>query len=602
MSALAPLAGADGSPEPRASAGTWSSIDAAVAIVGALGAALIAGVAVVVAANPDASTTDVVVPALAAAAFMGGGLVAWRRRPHNRCGLLMIWAGLSFLAAGLAEADIDPLVGVGLLAQTLPLAATIHLLLAFPAGRVADRSARAVVMAAYVVALVLQVPRELLGDGSGPLHVASAPVADDALAALQAVVGVTLLVCAAVILRRRLRTAGPAARRALGPLSWYGPLALGAAAAGAIIADSSSSDDLRTIAGVIQIVALVGLPFVFLAGLTRGGFGRAGEVHELLADVEQAAVDPAELRRALSRALGDERIEVVYRRRDGPGYVDERGAAAALPSGGPRRAVDVALGDDVVGALVYDSSLIADAALVDELARISALLVEHHRLTAELRASVVDLEAGAVALRVAQQRIVRAADGERRRIARDLHDGAQQRIVALGIQAQQISRRASDQELVERGARELSEGLVAVLDELRALVQGVMPVALVERGLESAARSLAQRMPIPVEVRVDGLDRRLAEEVESSAYFVIAESLTNTVKHARADEAEVVLREAGGVLAVEIRDRGAGGADVAAGTGLRGLADRVAALGGTFAVGNRAGGGTLVRAEIPCGS
>jgi signal transduction histidine kinase len=514
----------------------------------------------------------------------------------------MVWAGLTFLLAGLAEADIEPFEAVGLLAQTLPLAATIHVLLAFPSGRVPERGARAVVVAGYAVALVLQVPRELIGDGESPLEVASAPAADDALAALQAVAGVALLVCAAVILRRRLRRAGPAAREALGPLSWYGPLALGVAAVAAVVVDASSSDGVQALAGLVQIVALVGLPVAFLAGLTRGGFGRAGEVHALLSGVGPAAADPAELRGALAHALGDEGLQVLYRRADRRGYVDERGVAAALPSGGARRAAEVALGDEVVGAVVYDASLVADAALVDELTRIAALLLEHHRLTAELRASVVDLKAGAEALRQAQQRIVRTADDERRRIARDLHDGAQQRIVALGIDAQRIARRPSDPAAVERAARELSAGLTAVVDELRALVHGIMPVALVERGLPSAAAVLAQRMPIPVEVRVSGLDRRLAQDVEVTAYFVIAESLANTVKHARAGEAEVELGMSDGALVVEVRDSGRGGAAIGAGTGLRGLADRVAALGGSLSVADGDGGGTVVRAEIPCGS
>jgi signal transduction histidine kinase len=579
-----------------------SAADVAVACAGALCAAVVALVAVVIGASPGASALDVVVPAVTAAAFIAGGLLAWRRRPHNRCGLLMVWVGLTFLLAGLADADIEALRALGLLCQTLPLAAAIHLLLAFPSGRVAERAARVVAAAGYVVALVLQVPRELLGDGSSPLHVAEAPAADDALAAVQAAAGIALLVWTAAILGMRLRRSGPAARGALGPLRWYGPLALAIAAAGAVIADTSSSERVQTAAGVVQTAALAGLPLAFLAGLLGGGFGRAGEVHELLADVGEASVDPAALRGALARALGDDSLEVLYRRGGEPAaYVDARGVVADLPRDELRRASRVALGGEVVGALVYDASLTADDELVDELARISALVIEHQRLSAELRASVVELEAAAGALREAQQRIVRAADDERRRIARDLHDGAQQRLVALGIDAQRIARRA-DQELVERGARELSAGLAAVLDELRALVQGIMPPALVDRGLPAAASVLVQRMPIPVDLRVAGIERRLAQDVEATAYFVIAESLTNTVKHARSAEAEVVLERGDDVLTVEVRDRGAGGADLAAGTGLRGLADRVAAVGGAFAVRDRPGGGTVVHAEIPCGS
>jgi signal transduction histidine kinase len=153
---------------------------------------------------------------------------------------------------------------------------------------------------------------------------------------------------------------------------------------------------------------------------------------------------------------------------------------------------------------------------------------------------------------------------------------------------------------VTQQALELSAGLESLLDELRALVHGVMPTALVDRGLEAATRLLAARLPMPVSVTAHGLDRRLPDEVESTAYFVISESLANTAKHSRADRSDVTISLTGDLLDIEVRDDGAGGAD-RRGSGLRGLADRVGALGGSFTVGDDPSGGTLIRAEVPCG-
>lgn len=174
--------------------------------------------------------------------------------------------------------------------------------------------------------------------------------------------------------------------------------------------------------------------------------------------------------------------------------------------------------------------------------------------------------------------------------------------MVLGLDAQRIARRADDPEAVRAGVAAVVEGLGAILDELRALVHGLMPAPLVERGLPAAARWLADRMPIPVEVRDTGLAERLPSVVESTGYFTVAEALTNTVKYARAREAVVVMERSGGMLSVEVRDDGVGGADPSAGTGLRGIRDRVEALGGELVVGTADGGGTRVTARIPCGS
>jgi PAS domain S-box-containing protein len=196
-------------------------------------------------------------------------------------------------------------------------------------------------------------------------------------------------------------------------------------------------------------------------------------------------------------------------------------------------------------------------------------------------------------------RIVAAADEARKRLERNLHDGAQQRLVAV-LLALRLTRSRGEQspEAIESLDGAIAE-LTAAVDELRELARGIHPAALTERGLGTAVAGVAHRSPVPV--TLDVTDVRFPEPVEAAAYFVVSEALANVARYAHAEGATVRIREEGGVLAVEVRDDGVGGADESAGTGLRGLADRVAALDGTFAVESPPGGGTRVRAEIPLG-
>jgi signal transduction histidine kinase len=556
--------------------------------VGALAGALILLAAAVVADNPEATPAEVVIPPLVAAVFTAGGLVAAWRRPHNRFGLLMVATGMAFLASGLSEAALPGPRAAGLVLDTLPLAMTLHLLMAFPSGRVDGRAPRAVVAAGYTASVVLQVPQWLLA-GDSVLQAADAPGAADALFAVQAAVGLGALAGAIVLLARRIARAPARERRTLRLLDAYGLLALLVTLAAALAADTGLADEV----GVVQTPVLMGLPLAFLIALSSGGFARAGELGELVARIDDEGPDA--LRTAIAGALGDDGARVLFARDDGTALVDEAGRPAGPPWGEGRRAAEVRDRDRVVGAIVYDAGLIADEALVDEVARVAGLAIARRRLTAELRAALAELARS-------RRRIVVAGDEERRRIARDLHDGAQQRIVALGLDAQRIARRAEDPERVRVAAGDLTRGLADVLDELRALVHGIMPAPLVERGAEGAARWLAGRTPIPVAVAAEGLGARPAPEVEATAYFVMAESLANTVKYARATAADVRLSAEDGDLVVRVSDDGEGGADPAQGSGLRGLADRVEALGGTLRVDSPPGAGTTVEARIPCAS
>jgi signal transduction histidine kinase len=224
--------------------------------------------------------------------------------------------------------------------------------------------------------------------------------------------------------------------------------------------------------------------------------------------------------------------------------------------------------------------------------RFSEIEHENVRLDAELRERLEEL-------RESRARIVRAGDEERRRIERDLHDGAQQRLVSLALQLRLARSKASGEaaELLDEALEELA----AATAELRELARGIHPAILSDRGLDAAVRALAARAPVPVEVR--GIpEERLPAAVETAAYFVVAESLTNVARYAGAEHAEVAVARANGSVVVEVHDNGCGGADPASGSGLRGLADRVAALDGRLEVDSPAGAGTTVRARIPCES
>jgi signal transduction histidine kinase len=218
-------------------------------------------------------------------------------------------------------------------------------------------------------------------------------------------------------------------------------------------------------------------------------------------------------------------------------------------------------------------------------------------LDAELRARFEEL-------RASRTRLVEASDTERRRLERNLHDGAQARLVGvlllLGHTRRKVDADPADSEVPELLDRALDE-LKTSLAELRELARGIHPTVLTDQGLEPALRALVDRVPVPVKLDA-AAGERLPGPVEIVAYFVVAEALTNVAKYAQATEAAVAVRRVNGQVTVDVTDDGIGGADVAEGSGLRGLTDRVAALDGTLSVDSPAGGGTRLHVEIPCGA
>jgi signal transduction histidine kinase len=246
-----------------------------------------------------------------------------------------------------------------------------------------------------------------------------------------------------------------------------------------------------------------------------------------------------------------------------------------------------------VAALVHDPVLLDQPELLAAVTRVLRLALENERLQGEL----------AEQLRLVTEsrtRIVSATEEERRRLERDLHDGAQQRLVAVMLALQQAHEAAagSDTTLVNERLEAATAELNDAIRELRELARGIHPAILEEEGLGAAVGGLARRAGLPVTVHAQ-LDGRLQPLVESTAYFTIAEALTNAQRHAHATQAEIYLAHHGGQLDLRVTDDGTGGADPSRGTGLRGLADRVSALGGEFEVTDGPGGGTTVHASIP---
>jgi signal transduction histidine kinase len=304
-------------------------------------------------------------------------------------------------------------------------------------------------------------------------------------------------------------------------------------------------------------------------------------------------------------ALGDPDALVVYARSGADGYVDEDGRAVRPGPGPNRRIHPVQHHGRTVGGIVHREDLIADHSVMEVLGGIVAMGIDAQRSAAEQRALLTELRGRESDLYASRRRLLQAEDSERRRISRDLHDGAQQHIVLLGLNARRLSRSSTDPEVAAEAAS-IADGMTGLLLEFHDLIAGIMPAPLLDRGLVPALELLAEQMPLPTSVDADPVPDHLSAETESTLYFAVSEALTNVLKHADATSARVrVTRaadpDAGPALVVSVTDDGVGGADPAAGTGLRGLGDRVAALGGTLSVESAPGAGSVVRLEVPCG-
>jgi signal transduction histidine kinase len=555
-----------------------------------LAAALLVGVAgsVVLARTSGIAPVHAALICWVSLTYGMSGLVAWWRRPANRIGPLMILTGFCALATSLSWASAGVAHTVGTALDVLPLVLIVHVFLAFPTGRLDGRFERALVYTGYAAAIGGQLTVMMLG-GLGSrqvLTLVDAPVAAQRLHDVELVLISGVALAGVSLLAARRWAGGRPLRR------WYALLIDSFALALVMIAvlllvAVFGGPPFPTIQRIS--LALIGIaPLAFLGGLLQARLARVS-VGDLVVELR---AEPADLGAPIARALRDPSSSLVYWLPQFASWVSQDGKPADLPAD-PARVTRLDRDGHPVAALIHDPALSDEPELLDAVAAAAAIALETGRLQAELRAKVDEL-------RGSRARVIEAGQKERQRLERDLHDGAQQRLVALSLDLGVLQTRlGGDAEVTDLLARARNEISVS-LAELRDLARGLHPAVLSAHGLAVALESLAARAPVPVRLTVD-LDGRVAEAVEVAAYYVVSESLTNVGKHAQATSATVDVSRVDGQMVVEVVDDGMGGADTERGTGLRGLADRIEALGGRLRVWTPRGGGTRVRAELPCG-
>ena len=523
--------------------------------------------------------------------YILAGLIAWWRRPDSRFGPLMIAAGFAMFLSSLQWANAALPYTIGLAFDLIPAALFLHVFLAFPSGRLQRRLERVAVAAAYSAAVGLQLVKMLLG-GVGTdnlLGVVAEPAAANTVQDVQLIALSALCLAGIALLVARRRGSGRPLRRWVALL--VDSFALGLVAIAALLL--AGAFELPAFETIRRITfGVVGLaPVAFLIGLLDARLARSA-VGDLVVEL-RADPAPADLRNAFARALRDQSLTLAYWVPQFESWADLDGREVELPKPESGRATTFIDRDGAhVAALLHDRSLDDERELLDAVSAAAGIALENARLHAELRAGLEEL-------RGSRGRVIEAGRKERQRLERNLHDGAQQRLIALSLHLRRLEERLASDPEAKMGLDQARREIALSLEELRGVARGIHPAVVTGHGLAVALESLAARAPVPVQLTVE-IEGRLHERLEVAAYYVVCESLANIGKHAQASSATVDVARRNGELVVEIVDDGVGGADSERGTGLRGLADRVEALDGRLRVWTPRGGGTRVRAEMPC--
>lgn len=539
------------------------------------------------------SPAGVVLGGLGGFAFLVAGLLAHARRPDNRVGLLMVLVGVGFFAEDVQLALDGWVHSVGLLFARAADGFLVHLVLAFPGGRLATRLLRLLAGLAYAAVFVLTPIRALFLDTRrrhlpkpNVLMIADSDRIAHGLGAVFDAIGVVVALAVVAVLVRRWMRAGPPGRRVLAPVFVTGILG----AAGTVA--SPFGPAVPPLAWLPRIAFCL-LPLAFLVGIWRVRLGRTA-VGTLLAALREP-MSAAQLEAALGRSLGDPSLRIGYWRPAAQAFVDGDGRALPAVTGTGDGVTLVEPGGRRVAVLVHDPALREDGHVLAAATAAAELALENQRLTAEVRAQLAEVcdLAG---------RLVTAGDAERRRLERDLHDGAQQQLVTAALALRTAVRRlagVADPQTVALLSASV-DGLDVAIGALRELARGIHPAILTDAGLVPALRALAERTHEPeVRLRAAGVPR-LPPAYEATGYFIAAEALTNTLKHAGARLVCITVEYEEGVLRIEVTDDGVGGAGIRPGGGLLGLRDRVMALGGEFVLRSDPGQGTSVSAAIAC--
>ena len=576
-------------------------------------AILLGGVLLAVVMYVGATREDALSPGKAAVHYatfvlaIGAGLLVWDRRPDRPIGPLL--TAFAFVGAATELPRVLPAsalaVTVGLAVIHLDAPTFAHATLSYPTGWLTSRAARGLVVVGYVYAAVAGLLFLLFYDPRMPYTpdvwsclscaVPYTHVAWHDMTGVRRVLDVILVALVVVylaLLAVKIARMTASSRRVVLPLLVVAFLLAARAGVLTYLSLSGSSTNFWTSDAAFwtESVGLFALPAALALGVLWGRSARSG-VADLVVQLGRTPHPP--LRDALAKTLGDPTLELALWLPDRETYVDGHGRPFELPIDSARAVTVLGEPGTPVAALVHDPTLLEQQALLRSAGAAARLALENERLQAELRLQLAEV-------RASRARIVDAGDEERRKLERDLHDGAQQRLLTLGLALQLVrSELGPDGDGAARLLEDAQTELDAAIGELRDLAQGIHPAVLTEHGLAPALRTLAARSAVPVELRRLPTER-LPAPVEAAAYFVVSEALANVAKHARASGAIVTVGVEEGALVVEVADDGVGGVVLGTGSGLAGLSDRVQALNGELVIESRAGGGTRLRAAIPC--
>jgi len=543
---------------------------------------------------------------------VGVGLWAWRTRPDNRFGRLLVAAGFLWFIPTLAASSNEVVYSAGWVGAWLVQPLLFVVMLAFPTGRLTTRLDRGLVLAGWALIAILYLPTALLVE-EYPLPSPYAPCGLDCpanafmvvdaepafvdgwLRPLRELLAVTIFAAVLVVLARRVTRASGLMRRTLAPVLAAAILLAVFFIAYFLIRRISPESPVLTAVGWLYVLCIPGIAVGFVVGLLRSQLAAGSALQRLVTRLRDHP-DAGELTAVLRETMEDPTLELVYWV-PGPNrhWVTAEGISVPAPATGSKRSLtEVRRENRLVAGLEHDAALNDQREFVEAAGSVALAALENQRLTAEVEASLRELSES-------RARIQAAADTERRRIERDLHDGAQQRLVALRVRlglAGELMR-----ENPARGTELLSElGTEAedALEEVRALAHGVYPSLLADHGLGEAVRALARRSEPPPRVAVEGVGR-YQPEVESAVYFCCLEALQNVAKHAQGARSVSISIRDDGELCFEVRDDGPGlPGDAVPGTGLTNMEDRLAAVGGELVVRSEpGGGGTRVVGRIP---
>jgi signal transduction histidine kinase len=545
--------------------------------------------------------SDAIARAAYIAVYIAAGAYIWYRRPESRLGPLV--AGSAFVhALTTLNASGDALTHTfGMIIWAGWIVLTVFVYLSFPNGRLESRLERGFIAALVAVTAVVwalivifahklppgadfngcdsRCPHNDLQLVSTSDHFASALTTTYSLATAIALLGIAMLIFVKARSPARLR------RRTMEPLSYclIASIVLFVIELFLLPAYPGTTQFFRA----VDALVLFAIPGAMIIGQTRGRIFAASRAVQLVAAMDGSAATPAQVQDLAREALGDPTLRLVVSSPELGGYLDVEGAPVELPSeSNERRVTRLESGPRTAVAFIHDPLLDVDESVVEGLAATSQMLLQNAQLVRDLQAS--------------RERVLTAGERERRRLERDLHDGAQQRLMAIQVKLALAREHVEDEELGARLDEVAADAEVAV-DELRALAHGIYPAVLVERGLPDALRSLATTAPIPVRFVAADVGR-FSVSVEAALYFSALEAIQNAAKHAGADTSvEVRLEQHADALELEIEDDGVGfnPAGPTEGIGLMNMRDRIGAVGGTLRIVSSPSRGTLVSASVP---